>query len=290
MNKKETTYGNGSEVLRNPYYAYRQRWGQGKPNEMNDGYNTYSGKAYRFLTFEGLFKTLENRSLRFTRVDKFNDPLDNNPFIAPLDWEGLNKQAGELYLEFVNDYVFTRVFKSLFICCFSKEYKSDDSYLMWSHYGHSHSQVCFEVDFSKNNYLGGPSEVTYPENLIEKRNNSFSIDKDQLGLYLVTNKLKQWSYEKEIRLIVDTKSPKIDWQKFKFNANSEFLYVDFDLNYITKVIFGIKSALSDELKTKYIFSSKGLNPIYEKMLIDSNTLKLKSKLYDFKKSPSPNPR
>jgi len=25
MNKKETTYGNCSEVLRNPYYAYRQR-------------------------------------------------------------------------------------------------------------------------------------------------------------------------------------------------------------------------------------------------------------------------
>jgi len=28
MNKKETTCGNGSEALRNPYYAYRQRWQQ----------------------------------------------------------------------------------------------------------------------------------------------------------------------------------------------------------------------------------------------------------------------
>jgi len=32
MNKKETTCGNGSEALRNPYYAYRHRcmqFGQG---------------------------------------------------------------------------------------------------------------------------------------------------------------------------------------------------------------------------------------------------------------------
>jgi hypothetical protein len=48
-------------------------------------------------------------------VDKFNDPLDNNPFRAPLDWEKFDKQAGGLFLKFVNEYVFTRVFKSLFI-------------------------------------------------------------------------------------------------------------------------------------------------------------------------------
>ena len=51
---------------------------------MNDGYNTYLNKAYRFISFDGLFKTIESRSLRFTRVDKFNGALDNNPFIAPL--------------------------------------------------------------------------------------------------------------------------------------------------------------------------------------------------------------
>lgn len=253
---------------------------------MNDDYNTYSGKAYRFLTFEGLFNTVKNKKLRFTRIDKFNDPLDNNPFIAPLDWEKFDKEAGELFLKYVNEYVFTRVFKSLFICCFSKEYKSDDSYLMWSHYGQSHSQVCFEIDFLKNDYLGRPSEVTYPESLIEKRNNSFNIDNGQLGLYLVTNKLKQWSYEKEVRLIIDTKSPKVDWKIFRLNETAEFLYVDFDLNYISKIIFGIKSTLSDELKTRCTFSNNGLNPIYEKMYIDPNTLKLNSKQYDFEGCPA----
>lgn len=254
---------------------------------MNDDCNTYSGKAYRFLTFEGLFNTVENENLRFTRVDKFNDPLDSNPLIAPLDWEKYDKEAGVLFYKFVNEYVFTRVFKSLFLCCFCKEYKSNDSYLMWSHYGQSHSQVCFEVDFSANSYLGGPSEVIYPESLIDKRNNSFNIDKGQLGLYLVTNKMSQWSYEKEVRLVVDTKSPKIDWEKFKLNENSEFLYVDFDLKYITKVIFGIKSTLENELKTRYIFLRKGLNPIFEKMFIDPKTLELDSKLYDFEKCPAP---
>ncbi|MFT6211505.1 MAG: hypothetical protein ACJATE_002141 [Bacteroidia bacterium] len=139
---------------------------------MNDGYNTYLGKSYRFLTFAGLFKTIENRSLRFTRADKFNDPLDNSPFITPFDWEMATKQgAGSLQKVAFEDFS-SSVFQLLFICCFCKEYKSDDSYLMWSHYGQSHSQVCFEIDFSKNQYLGGPSEVDYPENLLQERNNA----------------------------------------------------------------------------------------------------------------------
>ncbi len=254
---------------------------------MDDGYNTYIGKAFRFLTFDGLFKTIENKSLRFTRSDMFNDPLDNNPFIAPLDWENFGKQGGEIFQNFANEYVFSKVFKSLFICCFCKEYKTDESYLMWSHYGQSHSQVCFEIDFSKNEYLGGPSEVRYPECLVSERNNSSNLEKEQLGLYLVTSKLKQWSYEKEVRLIVDIKSPKIDFSRFKLSEGTEFLYVDFDLKYISKVIFGVKSEFFNELKTRNIFLCNGLNPKYEKMYIDPKTLKLGSKTYDFEKKPTP---
>ncbi len=251
------------------------------------GYNTYLGKAYRFLTFDGLIKTIENKSLRLTRVDKFNDPLDNNPFIAPFDWEKYGNEGEELFLKIANEYVFSKVFKSLFICCFCKEYKSDDSYLMWSHYGQSHTQVCFEIDFSKHKYLGGPSEVQYPKNLVSKRNNLSNSEQGVLGLYVVTNKLKQWSYEKEVRLVVDIMSPKIDFSKFKLCDSSEFLYVDFDLNYISKVIFGIKSNLYNELKTRNIFLCHGLNPKYEKMYIDPKTLKLESKPYDFEKAQLP---
>jgi hypothetical protein len=254
---------------------------------MNDSYNTYLGKAYRFLTFDGLLKTVENESLRLTRVDLFNDPLDNNPYIAPLDWGNIEKQGGELFHDLANRYVFAKVFKSLFISCFCKEYKSDDSYLMWSHYGKSHSQVCFEIDFSKYEYLGGPSEVNYPDSLVLKRNNSLDLERGQLGLYLVTNKLKQWSYEKEVRLVVDIKSPKIDFSKFKLSDSSEFLYVDFELKYISKVIFGIKSELFNELKTRNAFLCHGLNPKYEKMYIDPISLKLDSKPYEFEKAQPP---
>ncbi|MBN1988337.1 MAG: DUF2971 domain-containing protein [Bacteroidales bacterium] len=247
---------------------------------MKDNCNTYLGKAYRFLSFDGLFNTIGNKSLRFTRVDKVNDPLDCSPLIAPLNWDEYSIHGGELFPKFVCDYVSKRVFKSLFICCFCKEYQSDDSFLMWSHYGQSHSQVCFEIDFLQNRYLGGPSEVEYPDSLIDKRNDSFNFDKGQLGLYLITNKLKQWSYEKEVRLIVDTKNPNIDNERFKFNSNSEYLYVDFDLNYISKVIFGAKSTLTNELKTRSLFTDNGYNPIYEKMYIDPKTLMIKSKPYD----------
>ena len=248
---------------------------------MNDGYNTYLGKAYRFLSFEGLFKTVENRSLRFTRVDKFNDPLDNNPIIAPLDWDIYKNQGGEAFQNFAKEYVFSKIFKSLFICCFCKEYKSNDSYLMWSHYGKSHSQVCFEIDFKTNKYLGGPSEVQYPESLVSNRDKFENTVRGELGLNLVTNKLKQWSYEKEVRLIVDIKSPKIDFSKLRLCDSKEFLYVDFDLRHITKVFFGVKSELFNELKTRSLFMEKGLKPEYEKLYIDPETLSLESKPYDF---------
>ena len=152
-------------------------------------YNTYSGKAYRFLTFEGLFNTLENKTLRLTRVDKFNDPLDCSPYIAPFDWETFIKGGGEVFGCFAKDYIYSKVFKSFFVCCFCMEYKTKDSYLMWSHYGQKHSQVCFEIDFTTSEYLGRASKVTYPDCLITEREKAKSYDESKLGLYLVTNKL-----------------------------------------------------------------------------------------------------
>jgi Protein of unknown function (DUF2971) len=250
--------------------------------QMSVEYNTYKGKAYRFLTFEGLFRTLENKTLRFTRADKFNDPLDCSPYIAPIDWEKFIKEGGEIFGHFANDYIFSKVFKSLFVCCFCMKYKTKKSYLMWSHYGQKHSQVCFEIDFTTNKYLGRPSKVTYPDCLITEREKAKSYDESKLGLYLATNKLKQWSYEKEVRLLIDILKPDIDFSKLKLSDNNQFLFVDFDLKYISKIIFGVESELFNELKTRDFFLKHNLNPMYEKMYINPINLKLESKSYNFK--------
>jgi len=250
-----------------------------------DEYNTYLKKAYRFLSFDGLFKTIDTKSLRLTRVDKFNDPLDCNPLTAPLNWSEYANENSIMLLKIVEKHIFETVFKSTYISCFSKHYSEDDSYLMWSHYADSHSQVCFEIDFSKTRYLGGPSEVSYPNCLVTEREsfkNNNDSDGNKIGLFLVTTKLKNWSYENEVRLIVDILDPRFDPKRFKISDNTDYMFVDFDLKFISKVIFGVKSELFNELKTKSLFKGNNLHPKYEKMYIDPIDLKLKSKTCEFK--------
>lgn len=245
-----------------------------------DNFNTYSGKAYRYLSFDGLYKTIENESLRLTRVDQFNDPLDNSPLLAPFDWKEY-KSGGESFIKIAEHHIFSKVFSSMYLCCFCKEYKSENSYLMWSHYGQSHSQVCFEIDFSKTNFLGSPSQVNYPKNLANERDKLKTKASDELGLFLVTTKLRNWSYEKEVRLIVDNMHPNVISSDFKLSSDSKFLYANFKLKNISKVIFGIKSERINEQKTIDLFASRKLKPKFEKMFIDPETLKLESKKYNY---------
>jgi hypothetical protein len=247
---------------------------------MTDIFNTYEGKAYRFLSFEGFFESIENKNLRFSSANSFNDPLDNSPYLIPMDWLEYNKLGNETFLQIANEYILEKAFKSLYICCFCKEYNTDDSYLMWSHYGQSHSQICFEIDFSKYNYLGKPSEVCYPESLASKREKYKKNEQGNLGLFVVTNKLKQWSYEKEVRLIVDINYNKDIFSISKISNDSLYLFVDFDISIISKIIFGINSQYYNELKTFSLFSRNNLSPIFEKMYIDPISLKLKSKEYN----------
>ena len=58
---------------------------------MKDSFNTYRNKAYRFLSFEGLTKTVESGYLRFARPDTFNDPLDVSPYLLDFDWENYSQ-------------------------------------------------------------------------------------------------------------------------------------------------------------------------------------------------------
>ena len=243
---------------------------------MQETYNTYNGKAYRFLSFEGLHKTIQSSSLRFTRPDQFNDPLDNSSLIAPLKWEewkeiGLTAFAEKRYTN--------HIFRSIYISSFCKEYEAENSYLMWAHYGDkNHTGVAFEIDFSKVKYLDNPDNVIYPPNLVEKRNEL--KNDEEIGYFLVTNKHKVWSYEKEIRLIVDTEKEGIkNDSRIKKSCDEKHLFVDFDLNYISKIIFGINADKENELITINMLKEKGFNPEFRKMRINPVSLSLASIKY-----------
>lgn len=65
----------------------------------NDIYNTYNGKAYRFLSFEALEKTIVYRQLRFSRFATFNDPLDCSVFIGDINFEKYKKMGYKSFNE-----------------------------------------------------------------------------------------------------------------------------------------------------------------------------------------------
>ena len=243
---------------------------------MQNTDNTHNDKAYRFLSFEGLHKTIQSNSLRFTRPDEFNDPLDNSSYIAPLNW----KQSEKLGLtDFVEEKYTNHIFESIYISCFCKEYETENSYLMWAHYGDkNHSGVAFEIDFSKVKYLGNPDKVTYPPNLVKKRK-ELKNDKE-IGHFLVTNKHKVWSYEKEVRLIVDTEKEGVkNDSRFKKSYDEKHLFVDFDLSFISRVIFGINSNKENELITINMLKERGLKPEFRKMRINPISLNMESIKY-----------
>lgn len=208
-----------------------------------DIYNTYLGKAYRFIGFKGFEKTIENKSLRFSRIDTFNDPLDCSPYLA-YNWDKYNYSNG--LTDIIKNHFFAPFYNSMFACCFCKKYDTLNSYLMWSHYGEKHTQLCFEIDFSHKEYLGGPSEITYPEDLCKFREELKNKNSEERGLFLATTKLKQWSYEEEVRLIIDISFLENSSENY-FENNHRYLNYPLDLNIISKVIFGINAEKSNEL-------------------------------------------
>ncbi len=240
-------------------------------------FNTYRDKSYRFISFDGLYSTIENQRLRFSRADQFNDPLDNSPFLMNLDWESLSKKGYKL-IQHATKIAFEKAFSSTYICCFSKTYTTEKSYLMWAHYGKSHTQVCFEIDFSKHDYCGSPSEVVYPENLLEKRNIR-KMRGGELGMFVVTNKSNIWNYEEEVRLVFDIRHSK-NLKDLKIANDGKNLDVPFDPKFISKVVFGYKSLEFDQLKTISFFNNIGHKPRYEQMVVDPLTLKLRPIPYE----------
>lgn len=238
---------------------------------MENEYNTYNKKAYRFLSFDGLENTLKFNKLRLSRADQFNDPLDNSPFLMPIEWDKC-MMFGNEFLKTLSEKAFNYVLGSVYICCFSKTYTSDKSYLMWSHYAKNHTQVCFEIDFSKVKYLGNPSEVTYPDSLFEKRNTGLKNPGD-LGRFIVLNKDKIWDYEQEVRLIYDRKIASNHPEVIVQNDGKN-LDIPFDYKMISKVIFGYRAKEEEEISIIDKFKDLKHYPEFEKMNLNPNKLKL----------------
>jgi hypothetical protein len=110
----------------------------------------FFGPVYKFCSATTLPLIVRNRRLRFSRAETFNDAFELSPFLMPLNWDEI-VELKKTQPETANALVataFQRVFGSLYIMCFSKNYLTPASQLMWAHYGANHTGVGFCVDFS----------------------------------------------------------------------------------------------------------------------------------------------
>ncbi|MBI2259170.1 MAG: DUF2971 domain-containing protein [Flavobacteriia bacterium] len=242
-----------------------------------DEFNTHHEKAYKFLKFKDLEKIITSKKIRFSQPKTFNDPLDCSVLLGNLDWNRYSQMGLKSFKEAtVNTY---KHFDSFYLTCFSKEYNSE---LMWAHYGLNNTQVCFEIDFSATPYCGNPSSVTYKDykDFCLFRDSLHEIGAHEKGIFLATTKLKNWEYEKEVRLIFDTEFKKeYENNGFILSEDNNHIFVNFDINSISKIIFGVNSDEVDEMVMIALTNFNKMNVKFEKMIIDPRDLTLKSMSY-----------
>lgn len=169
-------------------------------------------RIYKYISFDDGIKYLVNdRSLKFTSPDNFNDPFDCNPVLFDLEipqddlkdfvyGQPYTRKVKRKLLRGVNKMgtlnAFKRKRKETRVCCFSE---SNNNNLMWSHYANYHKGLCIGFEFPikyKNDFV--LYAVNYL-NTLEKV--KFTEDTLRVIYYWITTKSPDWSYEKEIRAI-----------------------------------------------------------------------------------------
>jgi len=146
---------------------------------------------------------------------------------------------------------------------------------MWSHYANSHRGVCFEIIFpevNQDNYKEKdivPISVTYCDDLYVERQN-WTMESEHLPLYLATYKSNIWKYEEEIRLVLH--SEVIDKEKFTVINTGKNADTVFNIESITKVIFGVKSSPEDIESIVKLFCEKGHLPVFYRIDLNPITL------------------
>jgi len=236
----------------------------------------HMSSAFKFTSSETLGLILDNKTLRFTRADAFNDIYELSPFIVPLDWVEITELAKTNFAaaKHLSIVAFQRICSSLYISCFSRSYTAPESQLMWAHYGNHHKGVCIEVDFDFLRRLDPssrycPVAVTYVDSLLEERNRRSPTSED-LPLFIATYKGKVWAYEDEVRVVIETES--FDKSRFTVSSDKRAIDVAFDARAIRKVIFGLKCDPAEIHKIVCGFLDAGHTPQYVKLDIDPLTL------------------
>lgn len=163
-----------------------------------------SRRVYKFTCSQYGISSLENRRLKVSTIEGLNDPFD---IFAAID------TTDQLVAKAVN--MMADQFKGkVGLLCFSRNW---DNLLLWSHYGASHTGICLGFDISN----GDPGanfdmDVLYQPNLLQIQSpGDVNLD---LANRLLRTKHESWSYEQEVRMLVNLNDPpdaqRLNWVEF----------------------------------------------------------------------------
>ena len=160
-------------------------------------------RVYKFTRAQYGISSLEKKRLKLSTIMDLNDPFD----LCPLDTTNpaVSKAA---------DAVTSGVWRTTAILCFSRNW---DNLLLWSHYGDSHKGICLGFDISEGDPgVNYDTDVLYQPNLLQiRRPEDLNFD---LANRLLRTKHESWSYEQEVRMLVNLSDPPdvqgIHWIEF----------------------------------------------------------------------------
>jgi hypothetical protein len=160
-------------------------------------------RVYKFTSAKYGISNLEKKRLKLSTIEDLNDPFD----LSPLD-------TSDPAVSSAMDALTALLWKKTGILCFSRNW---DNLLLWSHYGASHKGICLGFDIPEgepgDNY---DTDVLYQPNLLQiRRPEDVNFD---LANRLFRTKHESWSYEQEVRMLVNLTDPPdaegLNWIEF----------------------------------------------------------------------------
>lgn len=180
------------------------------------------------------FESVKNQELWFSAPCNYNDVFDCEIFVdekgifdsicnsipdergvlpgSPM-WHELKKQSRQSVKRLRE--ILATIKETIGIACFSE---TDDSLLMWSHYANNHTGICVEYDMNEIIYKlkYAPVPVLYSDDrIVFKSLDTDSLYSDALRYFIrgTTTKSRDWSYEKEWRIVRDYFACGDKWDK-----------------------------------------------------------------------------
>jgi hypothetical protein len=243
----------------------------------------YFGMVYKYTSIEAALKIIANNTLRFSSPVEFNDPFELSSSLIDVsftedeikrfvnrsrpEWNNAKRrhESQRLFknpkalVESIQE-VTEDLRQNIGICCFSED---NSNTLMWSHYADHHKGVCLGFIFKVaiGNETMAMAAVGYADSF---RAVNFFSERDYVIINWTFTKSHVWSYEKEVRIINDSKG-----------------FIPFEKSALKELYFGLRTSESERTKILEALNSSGyaVNRL-STMEINKNTWDLMSRTLD----------